>query len=411
MPEKWIGPFSGKFAGDLVSRHSNPCKSSYGGGDMIDTICQIDKIIYHDVKGILNDVNLKDLAGKTILITGASGMLGTYILSCLKVFNDQHNAGIMIIAVIHRDLPRHLVWAAECDFINIISGDLTDIDFCRNLPYSDIVFHLACYAQPSKYIHDMSRTIKLNTLTTLALLEKMKPGGKFLFFSSLAVYVGCNGVMDESADVYKVKKEDDPRECYYRGKKAGEYICETYSLMAGKDIKSIRIGVSYGPGTRVDDDKALSDFINKAQDGRIELRDKGVDLQHYCYVADMIKMVFLAFFFGKERLYNIGNPDRVSIMEVAQTVGNIMSVEVAVPPNANEIQISSHVDVSRFIKEFPDMKFISLGEGIKRTVEWKRLIGHIPPHHTHDIGIFKETRRCFESVRRSSVRAVTGAAA
>jgi dTDP-glucose 4,6-dehydratase/UDP-glucuronate decarboxylase len=350
----------------------------------------MDKIIFSDVNEILKDVDLRDLTRKTILITGVSGMLGTYILSCLKVFNEQNNAKIMVVAVTQGDLPKHLIWAAECDFINIISGDLTDVDFCRTLPRSDIIFHAACYAQPSKYIQDMSNAIKLNTLTinmlmintltTLILLEKVRQGGKFLFFSSMAVYVGCNGVVDESANIYKTKREDDPRECYYRGKKAGEYICETYPLITGKDIKIVRIGSCYGPGTRDSDNRIVSDFIKKAQTGKIKLLDRGTDLQYYSYVADIIKMIFLSFLFGKEKLYNIGNPERVSKMEVAQTVGNIMFAEVVVPSNAGETRIPA-VDVSRFMKEFRDIKFISLYEGIKKTIDWKRLMGHIvlPP--------------------------------
>ena len=99
-------------------------------------------------------------------------------------------------------------------------------------------------------MEESGKTVKLNTLTTALLLEKLLNGGSFLFFSSVAVYVGYNDKADETADIFNLKKDDDPRECYYRSKKAGEYICNTYSLTEGKDIKIVRIGLTYGPGTR-----------------------------------------------------------------------------------------------------------------------------------------------------------------
>jgi nucleoside-diphosphate-sugar epimerase len=336
----------------------------------------MDYIISTDIDEILNNVKLDCLKAKTILITGASGMLGMYILFSLYVFNKRNNSGMRIIAVIYRDLPQHLAELKGCDFINFIQGDLSDIDFCSRLQPADVIFHAACYAQPARFMEESGKTVKLNTLTTALLLEKLLNGGSFLFFSSVGVYVGYNDKADETADIFNLKKDDDPRECYYRSKKAGEYICNTYSLTEGKDIKIVRIVHTYGPGTRSDDKKVLNDFILKAQTGKIQMRDRGVDLQHYTYITDMVKMLFKSFLYGKKRLYNIGNPARVSIAEVAHTVGAIMNAKVIIPSDCGPgSQVTAFIDVSRFMNEFPDTTFVSLNEGIKRTIEWKRLMG------------------------------------
>jgi nucleoside-diphosphate-sugar epimerase len=267
----------------------------------------MDTIIYKDVENILNEVDLSLIKGKTVLITGVSGMLGSYILSCLRIFNEKNNAEIKINAVIHRNLPPHLMDYERIGFINFIQGDLTDIDFVARLQPADIIFHAACYASPARFMEESEKTVKLNTLTTALLLEKLLIGGKFLFFSSVAVYVGYNDRVDETTDIFNLNKDDDPRECYYRSKKAGEYICNTYSL-TGKNIKIVRIGLTYGPGTRSDDKKALSDFIFKAQTGKIQMRDRGIDLQHYTYITDMVKMLLKIFLDGKKRLDLFDNP-------------------------------------------------------------------------------------------------------
>jgi nucleoside-diphosphate-sugar epimerase len=339
----------------------------------------MDRIIAEDIENIINDIDLSVLKGKTILITGVSGMLGTYILFSIKEFNERYAADIKINAVINRALPQHLIEITNCSFIRIIQGDLTDIEFCNSLPKADVIFHAACYAQPSKFMQDIEKTIKLNTLTTSLLLEKINQKGSFLFFSSVAVYIGYDGIANESADIYRVKKDRDPRECYYRSKKAGEYICNTYSLIPDVTIKTVRIGLTYGPGTRSDDSKVLSDFINKAKSGKIEMRDQGVDLQHYCYITDMIKELLNVFLFGKERLYNIGCHSRISIREVAEMVGKIMNAELIIPTECGSgKQITVNVDDSLYMSEFPNIQFVDLYEGIKRTIDWKKLMRYTP---------------------------------
>jgi len=334
----------------------------------------MDTIIRTDCESILDYVDLSPLRNKTVLITGVSGMLGTYILSCIRQFNEKYNAGIKVNAVAYRNLPEHLSDMKECSFINIIPGDLTDAGFCDSLPKADVIFHAAGYAQPARFMENNANTIKLNTLTTALMLEKLNADGRFLFFSSVAVYIGYDGNADENAPVFNIKRDNDPRECYYRGKKTGEYLCSAYSILPSKNIKIVRIGLTYGPGTRPDDKKALSDFIAKARTGKIELRDSGIDLQHYTYITDMVKMLLKSFLYGKEQVYNIGNPDRVSIAQVAQAVGKIMNANVVIPSGCGPgQQVTANIDVSRYLSEFPNTTFDSLPEGIKRTVEWKNL--------------------------------------
>ena len=224
--------------------------------------------------------DMQRLAGKTILIAGATGFIGTALFNSL---NDVNTVGVYC--------PSHVDFANDCW-----------------LPLSDIVIHCAGYGQPNKFISDPIGTISVNTNFTRHLLDHVKPGGTFLFCSSSEIYSGLGWHADEN-DIGMITPSD-PRAAYIYGKLAGETIINAY-WKQGVRAFSARISAAYGPWTRKHDTKAMNQFIEAALVNKIiSLQDSGKAVRTYCYIDDTTEMLWNIILNGTKSVYNESQPDR-----------------------------------------------------------------------------------------------------
>ncbi len=310
-------------------------------------------MIEQDAKQIVKQLDLRQLKGKTVMIAGASGLIGSYFLACLKQVRQ-----VRVVAVI-RSRPK-AYWLKLADFkdVRIMRGDLTDLNFCQSLPRADVIIHAAGYGQPGRFLLKPLKTLKLNTLTTFLLFNKLKPKGRFLFISSSEIY--------SSSDL------DHPRVCYIEAKRAGEATCQA-AKSQGVNVKICRLALAYGPGTRKDDQRVLYQLIVEGLKGEIRLLDNGRVMRTYCYVADSVEVMWQILLKGKETVYNVGGESRTSIANLAGKIGKYLKVKVIIP-NKSAAKLGApedvRLDLSKIKKEFHKTNFVSLNEGLKRTIEW-----------------------------------------
>ena len=222
-------------------------------------------------------------------------------------------------------------------------------------PMADYIIHAAGYAQPSKYLQDPIKTIKLNTTITMQLLEKMNPGGKFLYVSSAAVYENYN--------------PDHPRACYAESKRCGEVICSSYGS------KIARVSLAYGPGTKPGDTRVMNQFIQQAiVSGKIEPLDSGDAIRTYCYISDTVEMLWNILLFGAG-VYNVAGNSKTTIGELAEKIGDYMHVPVMYPGKGQEMPGAPQeecIDIEKYETEFGKKDFVSLDEGLRRTIEYQK---------------------------------------
>ena len=289
--------------------------------------------------------DLTKLEGKTILIAGATGFIGTALRKSLqgsrvKIWKPAHEA-------------------------------FDTRDYC--LPCADIVIHCAGYGQPNLFIPRPIETIKVNTTLTNRLFKCMNPGGTFLFCSSSEVYSGLDRVANENHVGTMAPWE--PRAAYIYGKLAGETIINAYRKQ-GVRAFSARISSAYGPGTRKHDTKAMNQFIEAAlTKKRIELQDSGRALRTYCYIDDTIEMLWNIILNGTQPVYNVGGHSVASIADIARKVGELTGAEVVIPIGEGDRTGGPPVvrfDLSRIETEFGKTNYIGLDEGLKRTIEYQR---------------------------------------
>jgi len=317
------------------------------------------KLIEDDVVDILSKVDLSPLIGKTILITGASGLIGTYFVACLKSLN----------AIVY---TTSLSTPIDELYVNHNICDLTE-----DLPWweteFDVIIHCAGYGQPGKFITDPVTTLMLNTTVVEWLMHYLKPQGKFLFLSTSEIYSGLNGQCSEE-DVGTTTPYH-PRACYIEGKRCGETFVNSYRAL-GYDAKSARVALAYGPGTRKNDSRVLNEFIYRAlHDDKLIVKGDGSALRTYCYISDTIEMLWNILLYGKQPVYNVGGRSSISINNLADLIAGLIGIPVSFSNRRSQSDSSPQIvslDMKRYLKEFGLKQYVSLTKGLERTLVYQR---------------------------------------
>lgn len=330
-------------------------------------------IMFEDARKVTSNVDLSYIDGKTILITGASGLIGANIVCSVVEYVRNNNADIKLYLVIHRQLPDYLQDICKYPWIEIISGDLSDRSFIDILPQTDIIFHCAGYGQPGVFMKNADKTLKLNTMATFGLLDKLKPNGKFLFTSSSAVYTGCLNTPFKEDEIGNANTTH-PRACYIEGKKCGEAIVNAYR-QKGIDAKSVRLSITYGPGTRQGDARALNNFIEMSiKNKKLQLLDDGSAVKTYMYVSDAVELIWHILLNGTQPVYNIGSKCKITIRQIAEKVAERLQVPLILGEKSavgvKGAILNEELCMDRCDNEFHKTSYVDIDEGLERTIDW-----------------------------------------
>lgn len=334
----------------------------------------LSEIIIRDAKNIINKVSFVGLDNKSILITGASGLIGTYLLASLYLLSTSKQFKFEVNLLIHFDPPElitPLINELDC---NIYQGDVTNRDFCKTLPKTDYIIHAAGYGQPGKFMENPIKTLQINTTATLDLFEHLNKDGSFLFLSSSEVYSGLSNPPFNETQTGNTTT-DHPRAPYIEGKRTGETICNEYRKL-GINAKSARLSLAYGPGTKQHDKRVLNNFIEKAlAQGKIDMLDQGEAKRTYCYVTDAVEMLWDILLFGKDNIYNVGGVSRTTIAELAKLIAKETGTSVIFPKKPSDVLGAPddvYLDLTKIQQEFNKRQFVSLEEGIRTTINWQK---------------------------------------
>lgn len=323
----------------------------------------------------LRAIPISRLADKTVLITGASGIIGTHFLFGLLHCQRRLGLWLKVVAVVQRGVPNHLKQLEQQGYARFLTGNMAETSFLESLPQAHVIIHAATYGQPGLFVKNALATLKLNTTATFALLEKLLPGGQFLFLSSSEVYSGLTNPPFSEKQI-GITNTTCPRSCYIEAKRCGEAICNAYRAR-GIAAKSARLCLAYGPGTRAGDKRVINSFIEKAlREKAIHLLDRGEAKRTYCYIADAIYMMWRILLEGKKPIYNVGGTSSTTILGLAQLIGKLLDVPVHIPLETSAGMLGApgdvRLDLANFINEFGPVDFVDFQEGVARTIEWQK---------------------------------------
>jgi UDP-glucuronate decarboxylase len=334
------------------------------------------KIIEDDCINILKKVDISIVKNKNILITGASGIVGVYILKCLKLIDNVDR--VKITCWINSDIDP--VFNGLYENCTIIKKDITDekaLEELKNMPNYDYIFHCAGYAQPNKFLENKVKTIQLNTYSTIKLFENLTNNGTFVFMSTSEIYSGLD-YENINEDQIGTSNTSHPRSCYIEGKRCGESICQAYKEM-GYNVKVIRLSLAYGPGTKKNDQRVLNSLFQKAfEKQEIRLLDSGSSIRTYGYISDIIEMIWNISISGKHSIYNVAGNSVITIKDLANKIGKITNCPVNFPID-NSYGLAGNPSVvnlslNRYMLEFSKDNFISLDEGLQKTYLWQKAL-------------------------------------
>ncbi|MBO9688657.1 MAG: NAD-dependent epimerase/dehydratase family protein [Mitsuaria chitosanitabida] len=285
-------------------------------------------IVEADLRAIAaRDLPWDQLSGRRVVVTGAGGFLGGYLVRTLLAL---HRLGCVaqplhVVALVRnvdraRERFSDLAQDGQLEFMawdlnTIAVPDLGDVHY---------VLHAASQASPRFYGTDPVGTLLPNTVGTAALLEALRrsadPKG-FLFVSSSEVYGAVNSTAGLKEADYGVVNPTQVRACYAESKRAGETTCVSFHHQHGIPTWIVRPFHTYGPGLTAEDGRVFSDFTyNVLRNEDIVMNSDGTARRAFCYASDAVAGFFAVLLRGEAgTAYNVANAGaEMSVMEFAE---------------------------------------------------------------------------------------------
>jgi len=301
------------------------------------------------------------------LITGGAGFIGSHLVS--KIIDSAEK--IIVID-------------------NLITGNMSNIDeFKKNKNFEfvkhdiqyhfdpkeniDYVIHLASCASPVAYSENPINTLKSGSIGTInALGIARKYNSKFLLTSTSEVY-GDPKESPQSESYWGNVNPVGPRSMYDESKRFAEAATQAYITEYSVNASIVRIFNTYGPNMQLDDGRVVTNFIVQALGNEdITIYGNGQQTRSFSYIEDTVSGLLKALYYKKPDIFNIGNDNEITILELAKIIlklTNSKSKIVNNPlPKDDPMQRRPDLNKSQSILGYKTQ--VDLEEGLVKTINW-----------------------------------------
>jgi dTDP-glucose 4,6-dehydratase len=301
----------------------------------------------------------------TAVVTGGAGFLGSHLCDYL-VERDFRVVCIDNLDTGSLQNVQHL----RADNFEFVNHDVTEyIDVQGDV---DFVYHLAALASPIDYLRMPLHSLKVGSYGTHHALGLAKwKRARFLLFSTSEVY-GDPQVHPQPETYWGNVNPIGPRGVYDEAKRYAEAMTMAYLRQQGVDTAIVRIFNTYGPRMRPHDGRAIPTFLRQALSEKpVTVFGDGSQTRSFCYVDDLVRGLILLMESGVHEPVNIGNPNEMTLLEMAKTVIELTEsrseiVFEALPvddPKVRQPDISRAKDLLGWEPE------IDLREGLRKTID------------------------------------------
>ena len=306
----------------------------------------------------------------TALVTGGAGFLGSHLSDYLL------SEGHRVICVDNLDTGslQNIEHVRNGDFV-FVNHDLTR-HFEIGEPV-DFVFHLASPASPIDYMRLPLHTLKVGSYGTHNMLGLAKfKRARFLLASTSEVY-GDPQIHPQPETYWGHVNPIGPRGVYDEAKRYAEAMTMAYHRQQGVDTCIARIFNTYGPRMRPHDGRAVPTFMRQALENKpLTVFGDGSQTRSFCYVDDLIRGLYLLATSGEHLPVNLGNPQEMTLLELAETVVRITGSQSEIVFEALPID-DPHVrqpDITRARQLLGWEPEVALEDGLRRLSDY--LFGH-----------------------------------
>lgn len=259
-----------------------------------------------------------ELEDASIMITGATGLIGSTLVRCLLALGKNVNITIPV----RNRIKAKALYEEEAAHLNIVECDL--MDYCTSIDGSyDYIIHCASPTSGSYMNEYPVETYELAVETTRALLQYVcKHSVKGMVYVSSLEYYGHN--FDDKTiteDFQGYVDATSARSSYPLGKRAAEYFCVSYAKEYDVNVKIARLTQTFGAGVATDDNRVFAQFARSVISGSdIVLHTTGESAKPYCYTTDCVSAILFILLKGeKGEAYNVANEDTyISIKDMAK---------------------------------------------------------------------------------------------
>jgi nucleoside-diphosphate-sugar epimerase len=303
---------------------------------------------------------------KRIVVLGASGLVGSFLVDCFLFANQLYHAEIDIIAVSRSREHLERRFGAESTHLHFLESDVTELKLAEP---ADILIHAASNAHPRAFRENPVEIMLGNFMGTQRCLEiaRKNPGCRVLFVSSGEVYGNIENL--------------SPRACYPVSKMAGETLCLSYIAEYGVDAVIVRLCHTFGPNSTAMDNRATAQFIGLAAKNRdIVMNSSGSQRRSFAYIADGASGIFTAIIRGKTGdSYDVASDEVMSIREFAETCAGfagrkVIRLEADEIARAEASPIPSQIMKNDKLKELGWAPAFSLCDGVGHSIRIQREI-------------------------------------
>lgn len=299
-----------------------------------------------------------------ILVTGGAGFIGSHLID--RLMNDGHE--VICLDNFYTGHKRNILKWMNHPYFELIRHDITEP---IRLEVAQI-YHLACPASPVHYQYNPVKTVKTNVMGTLNMLGLAKRVKARILLASTSEVYGDPEVHPQTEDYRGSVNPIGLRSCYDEGKRIAETLMFDYHRQNDVDIRVARIFNTYGPRMLENDGRVVSNFIVQALQGiPLTVYGDGSQTRSFCYVDNLVDGLMRLMNGNHIGPINLGNPDEYTILQLAQTVQNMVNPDVKIKfePLPSDDPRRRRPDITKAKSLLNWEPTVPLQEGLKQTIE------------------------------------------
>ena len=316
----------------------------------------------------------QDLKGKTAMVTGGAGFVGSHLVDRLLA-DGLHVIALDNFVTGHARNIAHLDGIPEFRFIQHDVSEPFDVE-----GPVDFVFHVASPASPIDYVQIPIKTLKAGSYATHNSLDlALRKKATFLVASTSEIY-GDPEIHPQPESYWGNVNSIGIRSCYDEAKRYAEAATMAYHRAHGVDTRIVRIFNTYGPRMRLDDGRVVPAFIGQALRGEpMTIFGDGTHTRSFCYVSDLVEGIWRLARSQCHEPVNCGNPHEMSMRQFAEAIASVFGIELKVdpkplPPDDPKVR---QPDITRAKEVLGWEPVVPFDQGIRQTVEYFR--GQLQP--------------------------------